>query len=148
MAADRFDLVARNVRRFRHERGYSLSELAGRAGLAKQTLSSLEAGQANPTVLTLTTIATALDIPVAHLLTEYGSPVLIRRADDATWSEGAGGTVREFDEIYGFGFVRSSLIRHVRTVKGSLSTRRTGPGRSITPTSCTGRSASGRRVKE
>ena len=42
MAADKFDLVARNVRRFRHERGYSLSELARRAGLSKQTLSSIE----------------------------------------------------------------------------------------------------------
>jgi transcriptional regulator with XRE-family HTH domain len=72
VVADRFDLVARNVRRFRPERGYSLSELARRAGLAKQTLSSIEAGQANPTVLTLTEIATALGIPVAYLLTEYG----------------------------------------------------------------------------
>lgn len=128
MTADRFDLVARNVRRFRHERGYSLSELARRAGLAKQTLSSLEAGQANPTVLTLTTIATALGIPVAHLLTEYGSPVLIRRADDATWTEGADGTVRELDQIYGFGFVRTSLIRHVRTGNGPLEHQVHRPG--------------------
>ncbi len=128
MTADRFDLVARNVRRFRHERGYSLSELARRAGLAKQTLSSLEAGQANPTVLTLSTIATALGIPVAHLLTEYGSPVLIRRAQDATWSEGADGTVRELDQIYGFGFVRTSLIRHVRTVNGPLEHQAHRPG--------------------
>lgn len=115
MVAGRFDLVARNVRRFRHERGYSLSELARRAGLAKQTLSSIEAGQANPTVLTLTEIATALGIPVAYLLTEYGSPILIRRADEAQWSAGPDGTVRELDQIYGFGFVRTSLIRHTRT---------------------------------
>jgi transcriptional regulator with XRE-family HTH domain len=128
LTADRFDLVARNVRRFRHERGYSLSELARRAGLAKQTLSSLEGGLANPTVLTLTTIATALGIPVAHLLTEYGSPVLIRRAADATWSEGPDGTVRELDEIYGFGFVRTSLIRHARTVKGRLEHQAHRPG--------------------
>jgi transcriptional regulator with XRE-family HTH domain len=58
-----------------------LPERAGPAGgLAKQTLSGLEAGQANPTVLTLNTIAGALGIPVAHLLTEYGSPVLVRKA--------------------------------------------------------------------
>src|ERR1700734_2411926 len=78
-ARDKFDLVARNVRRLLRDRGYSLSELARRAGLAKQTLSAIEGGQANPTVLTLTTIATALGVPVAHLLTEYGSPVLVRR---------------------------------------------------------------------
>jgi transcriptional regulator with XRE-family HTH domain len=115
MAADKFDLVARNVRRFRHERGYSLSELARRAGLSKQTLSSIEAGQANPTVLTLTEIASALRIQVAYLLTEYGSPVFIRRADDAVWSAGPDGSVRELDQVYGFGFVRTSLIRHNRT---------------------------------
>jgi transcriptional regulator with XRE-family HTH domain len=128
MSADRIDLVARNVRRFRQERGYSLSELARRAGLAKQTLSSLEAGQANPTVLTLSTIAGALDVPVAHLLTEYGSPVLVKRADDAVWSSGAGGLVRELDRIYGFGYVRTSLIRHTRTGSAALEHRAHRPG--------------------
>lgn len=114
MRADKLDLVARNVRRFRHERGYSLSELARRAGLAKQTLSSLEAGQANPTVVTLSTLAAALGIPVAHLLTEYGSPVLVRRAQDAAWTDRADGEVRELDQIYGFGYVRTALIRHTK----------------------------------
>jgi transcriptional regulator with XRE-family HTH domain len=128
MAPDKFDLVARNVRRLRHERGYSLSELARRAGLAKQTMSSIEAGQANPTVLTLTTIAGALGIPVAHLLTEYGSPILIRRAEDALWSDGPDGAVRELDQIYGFGFVRTSLIRHVRRGDAPIVHRKHRPG--------------------
>jgi transcriptional regulator with XRE-family HTH domain len=128
MPADRFDLVARNVRRFRHERGYSLSELARRAGLAKQTLSGLEAGQANPTVLTLSTIATALGVPVAHLLTEYGSPVLVRKAHDAVWTEGPDGTMRELDQIYGFGYVRTSLIRHARTGDAPVEHQAHRPG--------------------
>jgi transcriptional regulator with XRE-family HTH domain len=113
-ASDKFDLVARNVRRLRRDRGYSLSELARRAGLAKQTLSAIEGGQANPTVLTLTTIAAALGIPVAHLLTEYGSPVLVRRASDAVWEESPDGVVRDLDQVYGSGFVRTSIIRHDR----------------------------------
>lgn len=115
MAADRFDLVARNVRRLRQEKGYSLSELARRAGLAKQTLSGIEAGHANPTVLTLTGIAAALEIPVGHLLTEYGSPVVVRRAAGAQWSDSPDGMVRELDRIYGFGFVRTALLRYERT---------------------------------
>lgn len=119
----RFDLVARNVRRLRHERGYSLSELARRASLAKQTLSSIEAGQANPTVLTLSEIAAALEVPVAHLVTEYGSLVLVRRASDAQWSDGPDGTVRALDRIYGFGYVRTSLIRHTRTGDGLVHHR-------------------------
>jgi transcriptional regulator with XRE-family HTH domain len=128
MPADKFDLVARNVRRFRHERGYSLSELARRAGLAKQTLSGLEAGQANPTVLTLSTIAGALGIPVAHLLTEYGSPVLVRKAHDAVWTDGADGATRELDQIYGFGYVRTSLIRHTRAGDAPIEHKSHRPG--------------------
>src|SRR5215469_893262 len=115
MTDSRIDLIARNVRRLRHERGYSLSELARRAALAKQTLSSIEAGQANPTVLTLSEIAAALQVPIAHLLTEYGSPVLVRRASEALWSDGPDGVVRELDRIYGFGYVHTALIRYTRT---------------------------------
>jgi transcriptional regulator with XRE-family HTH domain len=124
----RFSLVARNVRRLRHERGYSLSELARRAALAKQTLSSIEAGQANPTLVTLCEIAAALAVPVAHLLTEYGSPVLVRRAPDTQWSQTPDGAVRELDQIYGFGYVRTSLIRHARTEDVPLLHRGHRPG--------------------
>jgi transcriptional regulator with XRE-family HTH domain len=119
----RFDLLARNLRRLRHERGYSLSELARRAALAKQTLSSIEAGQANPTVLTLSEIAAALAVPVAHLLIEYGSPVLVRRASEERWSDGPNGTVRELDRVYGSGYVHTSLIRYTQTGDGLLHHR-------------------------
>ena len=115
MTADKFCLVARNVRRFRRERGYSQSELARRARLSKQTLSSIEAGEANPTVLTLTAIADALAVPVTNLLTEYGSPILVRRAEEAVWSPGEDGEFRDLDTVYGFGYVRTSVIRLART---------------------------------
>jgi transcriptional regulator with XRE-family HTH domain len=114
---DKVQLVARNVRRMRHDRGYSQSELARRADLAKQTLSSIEAGEANPTVLTLSAIADALGVPVAHLLTEYGSPLLVRRSADAVWEEDPDGESRQLDQIYGFGYVRTALIRYARSGK-------------------------------
>jgi len=107
-------LVARNVRRLRRERGYSQSELARRADLAKQTLSSIEAGEANPTVLTLSAIADGLQVPVALLLTEHGSPLLVRRASEAAWAPAPYGESRELDRIYGFGYVHTALIRYVR----------------------------------
>jgi transcriptional regulator with XRE-family HTH domain len=128
LAADRFDLVARNVRRLRQERGYSLSELARRAGLAKQTLSGIEAGQANPTVSTLMGIAAALEIQAGHLLTEYGSPVVVRRAAEAEWTGSSDGLVRELDEIYGFGFVRTALLRYTRSGTSPTIHRRHHPG--------------------
>jgi transcriptional regulator with XRE-family HTH domain len=128
LTTDKFQLVARNVRRLRRERGHSQSELARRAGLAKQTLSSIEAGEANPTVLTLTAIADALVVPVAHLLTEYGSPVLVKRGEDAVWSAGPGNESRELDQIYGFGYVRTSLIRYARTADAPVTHQRHRPG--------------------
>lgn len=112
---DKVQLVARNVRRMRHERGYSQSELARRAGLAKQTLSSIEAGEANPTVVTLAAVAEGLRVPVAHLLTEYGSPLLVQRAADAAWAPGPDGESRELDRIYGFGYVHTALIRYTKS---------------------------------
>lgn len=112
---DKVRLVARNVRRMRLERGYSQGELARRAGLAKQTLSSIEAGEANPTVLTLSAVADGLGVPVAHLLTEYGSPVLVRRAAEAAWAADQYGQSRELDRIYGFGYVTTALIRYARS---------------------------------
>ncbi len=55
--------VGRRVRELREHRGMSLSELARRAAVGKATLSGLEAGTRNPTLDTLQTIATALDLP-------------------------------------------------------------------------------------
>ena len=80
---DHNELVARNVRRFRRERGFSLGELARRSGLAKQTLSKIEQGLGNPTVGTLAALGGALDIAPHQLMTEWGSAVYVqRRAED------------------------------------------------------------------
>jgi transcriptional regulator with XRE-family HTH domain len=128
VAVDKIHLIARNVRRLRGERGYSQSELARRADLAKQTLSSIEAGEANPTVLTLSAIADALQVPVAHLLTEYGSPVLVRRVAEAVWMPGPDGEVRELDRIYGFGYVRTALIRFSGGIGQTVTHRPHRPG--------------------
>jgi transcriptional regulator with XRE-family HTH domain len=110
--SDRVALVARNVRRLRQERGYSQGELARRAGLSKQTLSGIEAGDANPTVVTLAAVADGLGVPAARLLTEFGSLLMLRRAADAAWTEDQLSQYRELDEIYGFGYVRWAVIRY------------------------------------
>ena len=45
------------------------------------------------------------------LLTEWGSGVLIRRAAGAQWEEAvAGARQRPLDEVYGSGYVRSSVL--------------------------------------
>jgi transcriptional regulator with XRE-family HTH domain len=60
-------IIAEAIRRERDLAQLSLSALAARAGLAKSTLSQLEAGRGNPNIETLWAIATALEIPFSAL---------------------------------------------------------------------------------
>ena len=108
------ELVARNVRRFRLERGFSIGDLARRSGLSKQTLSKLEMGNGNPTVDTLAAVGDALDVSLRRLVTEWGTPVFVQRADQGEWSEFAGRQERGLDEIYGSGYVRTLLLKMSR----------------------------------
>lgn len=109
--SDTNKLVARNVRRYRQERGLSLAELARRAGLSKQTLSKVEQGVGNPTVETLTLLGAALDMPARRLLTEWGSPVFLQRGDEEVWTTGDGRSERILDEVYGSGYVRNHILQ-------------------------------------
>jgi transcriptional regulator with XRE-family HTH domain len=67
--------VGRRIQRLRHARGLSLSELAHRAAVGKATLSGLEAGTRNPTLETLWAITAQLEVPLASVLTDPGTPV-------------------------------------------------------------------------
>jgi transcriptional regulator with XRE-family HTH domain len=104
-------LVARNLRRFRLERGMSLGELARRSGVSKQTLSKVEQGEGNPTVETLSLLGAALDMPARRLLTEWGTPVYVQRHDEGEWSEAVNWSERLLDETYGSGYVRTLVLR-------------------------------------
>ena len=61
-------LLAASIRRERERAGLSMTELAKRAGIAKSTLSQLEAGTGNPGVETLWALATALGVPFSRLV--------------------------------------------------------------------------------
>src|SRR5829696_173690 len=60
--------IAAALRRERERTGLSLSELAKRAGIAKSTLSQLEAATGNPSVETLWALGVALGIPFSRLV--------------------------------------------------------------------------------
>ena len=60
--------IAATVRRERQRAELSLSELAKRAGLAKSTLSQVEAGTGNPSVETLWALSTTLALPLSRLV--------------------------------------------------------------------------------
>ena len=106
---DSVTVLGRNVRRTRLDRQLSLGALAREAGLAKQTLANLESGTGNPTVETLLAVARALGVGVSLLVSEWGSPVLVRRGTDAEWSDDVAGRRRTLDQIHGTGQVTTAV---------------------------------------
>jgi transcriptional regulator with XRE-family HTH domain len=75
--------IAAALRRERERLGVSLAELARRAGIAKSTLSQLEAGAGNPGIETLWALAVALDVPFSRLVDPPSDPVQVIRAGQA-----------------------------------------------------------------
>ncbi|HEL3169513.1 TPA: helix-turn-helix transcriptional regulator [Stenotrophomonas maltophilia] len=76
------DVLARALRREREHLGVSVSELAKRAGVAKSTLSQLEAGIGNPSLETLWALASALEVQVSQLIAPPQQPVQVIRAGE------------------------------------------------------------------
>jgi transcriptional regulator with XRE-family HTH domain len=74
--------IAAALRRERERVGISLAELARRAGLAKSTLSQLEAGTGNPSVETLWSLGVALGVPFSRLVEPPAPAVRVIRAGD------------------------------------------------------------------
>jgi transcriptional regulator with XRE-family HTH domain len=72
--------IAAALRRERERLGISLAELARRAGLAKSTLSQLEAGAGNPSIETLWALAVALGVPFSRLVEPPAATVRVIRA--------------------------------------------------------------------
>lgn len=75
-------LIAQAIQRERTRKGLSLSALATRAGLAKSTLSQLESGKGNPSIETLWSIATALEVTFSTLFDVSTPEVTLIRADE------------------------------------------------------------------
>jgi len=59
-------IIANALVRERQRAGLSLAEVARRAGIAKSTLSQLEAGNGNPGIETLWSLCVALNIPFSR----------------------------------------------------------------------------------
>jgi transcriptional regulator with XRE-family HTH domain len=92
---------ASNVRRLRIARGLSISELSRRSAVAKGTLSTLEAGQGNPTIETLSSLARALAVPFADLVAEAQDSTLVVRAEELSSFRFPGVAGRIVDRIFG-----------------------------------------------
>ena len=76
------DAIAAAIRRERERVGLSLTELAKRAGVAKSTLSQLEAGTGNPSIETLWSLGVALGVPFSRLVEPPPAQVRVIRAGE------------------------------------------------------------------
>ncbi|PKW08398.1 transcriptional regulator, XRE family with cupin sensor [Streptomyces sp. 1222.5] len=72
--------IAASLKRERARAGLSLSELAKRAGIAKSTLSQLEAAGGNPSMETIWALAVALGVPFSVLVEPPAPAVQVIRA--------------------------------------------------------------------
>lgn len=88
--------LARRIRLEREARGWSLADLATRAGVAKATVSKIEREETSPTAVILVRIAAAFGLTLAGLLVraEGSGDRLTRAADQPLWRDPDTGYVR------------------------------------------------------
>lgn len=87
------EAVARNLRRLRTDRGWSLDGLARRSTVSKGLLVQIEQGQGNPSLTTLVRLSDAFGITVAQLVEgHHRSDVQVVREGEAVvlWSDERG----------------------------------------------------------
>nr|WP_202534646.1 XRE family transcriptional regulator [Streptomyces sp. SID4923] len=85
--------LARNLKRWRGERGFTLDQLAARAGVSRGMIIQIEQARTNPSVGTTVKLADALGVSITTLLDyEQGTPVRLVPADQTVrlWSTEAG----------------------------------------------------------
>jgi transcriptional regulator with XRE-family HTH domain len=110
--------LSENIRRLRTERGMSLSALARSARVSKSTLFKLERREANPSMDTLWSLATALNVPFAALFVDDGAHPLIEvvRREDApkVIRDGRGAFLGKNHKHDPHFVIRHILSRHAR----------------------------------
>ncbi|MFI6938997.1 helix-turn-helix domain-containing protein [Streptomyces sp. NPDC050418] len=85
--------LARNLKRWRGERGYTLDALAARAGVSRGMIIQIEQARTNPSVGTTVKLADALGVSITTLLDhEQGPQVRVVSGDQGVrmWSTEAG----------------------------------------------------------
>jgi transcriptional regulator with XRE-family HTH domain len=93
--------IARRLRLEREVRGWSLADLAERAGVARATISKIERGEMSPTAVSLVRLAGAFELTLAGLLlrAEGEGRRLSRAADQPVWRDPDTGYLRK--QVFG-----------------------------------------------
>jgi transcriptional regulator with XRE-family HTH domain len=100
--------IAGRLKSLRHERGWSLDELAGRSGVSRATLSRLENAEVSPTASVLGKLCATYGLTMSRLMhmVEGEFAPLMRRAAQPVWRD---------DET---GFRRRSVSPPAQTLAG------------------------------
>lgn len=65
------EAIGRQVRRYRKQLGLTITDMGNRTGLSAGMLSKIENGNTSPSLATLRSISTALNVPVTALFKQY-----------------------------------------------------------------------------
>lgn len=89
--------LAARLAELRTERGWSLEELARRAGVSRSTLSRLERAEISPTAALLSKLCAAYQLTMSRLLAEVepAPPLLVRADRQAVWRDEDSGITRK-----------------------------------------------------
>lgn len=88
--------LADRIRGERERRGWSLADLAERAGVSKAMISKIERAEASPTAVLLGRLSGAFGLTLSNLLSlaEGSGPRLRRKAEQEQWRDPATGFLR------------------------------------------------------
>jgi transcriptional regulator with XRE-family HTH domain len=90
--------IAVELRRRRQQRNWTLDAAAPRLGVSRRLLAQIEAGQANPSLSTLLSIAEGFDVSLVDLLAGGDKPSITVQSDNASapvlWTGDHGGEAR------------------------------------------------------
>lgn len=85
--------LARNVRKYRGHRGWTLDDLATRSGISRAMIVQVEGGRTNASIGTICQLAEALGVPVPALLAmaDDGRIRVVRASETASlWTDKSG----------------------------------------------------------
>ena len=116
--------VGAQVKRWRTERGLTLAKVAERSNLNIGYLSQIENDKASPSLACLSSLAGALDVPIAWVLVDETQPPEVMRLADRRWREVDAGRASRVDSR-GSGDV---TIEDVRASPGRSTGVHTHPG--------------------
>ncbi|HTC85611.1 MAG TPA: helix-turn-helix domain-containing protein [Candidatus Acidoferrum sp.] len=107
--------VGCEVRRWRRDRGLTLSQVAEKSGLNVGYLSQIENDKASPSLETLASLGAALDVPMTWFLIDSTRPPRVVRATERVPRAFAGGG--SLDEVDG------GIPRDLRIIRATLPPR-------------------------